>query len=261
MPATTLVATVLPELAAVRLEVANVPDGPAPITRLDRNGARPVRQLPGQEASAGLLAVVDYEPALSGTVRYEIDGIDALGDPATVSTTVDLGGAARPVVTVPLRPAIRAALEDTADLIDIDEQVRSGSIRHQILGASTAVVILRPMSARSGQLIFRTDTYESAAAVRDVLRTPDVVLVRQAAFAGLDLYATVESVRIAPVLDDAQDAPAWTVTAAYAEEAPPTGGLLSGAAWTVEDLAALVDTVDAVLALFPTVYDLAVGPR
>lgn len=259
-PVTTLTATVLEDLAAVRLEVAGADAGAVPISRLDRRGASLVRQLPDQESSAGLLSVVDYEPPLAGLVRYELDGVDDLGDPFTVTAEVDLGGAGRPVVTVPLRPAIRADLAGDSDMIDYDATRTSRSVRHQILGTSDDVVILRPMSLRAGTVTFRLEDHDTAAQVEEVLSAAEVVLIRQAPFAGLDLYATVDQVRVAPIHDDLDVLP-WSVTATYAETSAPAGGLLGAAGWTVADVVALGVTVGDIPALFPTVYDLAVGPR
>lgn len=259
MPATTLTATVLDDLAAVRLEVANAPAGEVPITRLDRSGTSLVRQLPNQESSAGLLAVVDYEPPLAGPVRYELDGVDALGGSVTVSATVDLGGTGRPVVTVPLRPQVRADLAG-GDLVDYDATRSSRSVRHEILGAAGDVVILRPMSLRAGTVTFRLEDYETAARLDQVLSSAEVVLIRQAPFAGLDSYATVDQVRVAPIHDDLDPLP-WSVTGTYRETSAPAGGLLGAAAWTVDDVVALGVTVADVPGLFSTVYALAVGPR
>lgn len=259
MAATTLTATVLDDLAAVRLEVANAPAGAVPITRLDRAGASLVRQLPNQESSAGLLSVVDYEVPLAGPIRFELDGVDALGGSVTVSATVDLGGTGRPVVTVPLRPAIRADL-GAGDLVDYDATRSSRSVRHEILGASDDVVILRPMSLRAGTVTFRVEDYSTALEVDRVLSAAEVVLIRQAPFAGLDSYATVDQVRVAPIHDDLDPLP-WSVAATYRETTSPAGGLLGAAGWTVADLAALGVTVADVPALFSTVYDLTVGPR
>jgi hypothetical protein len=410
-------ATVLPDLAAVRLEVEGLPDGPAPITRTDRNGSRLVRQLPDQVASSGLLGVVDYEPALDGTVRYEVEvprtnvianpsyeanvsgwnsgggrltlarwtdptapegtyylratanvaistssgyvypasspasggqawsavcyvrpsvtgyheiqvrgsaagsyvtpyidtsgtvcpagvwtrleasgvlpaGVDAVvplifctgtmnvgdyfeldavqlvqepipeayiegTDVTTVAREVTLAGASTPVLSVPLRPQVRAVAQA---LLDYDETSTSGTLRHTILEATTPVVILRPLLARAGSLVLRAVDYTGAQALRAVLASAEVVLLRQPTFTGLDLYAAVDQVRIAPITDQEDDPLPWAVSLTFAETDPPAGGLLGAAAWTIDDVNALGVTVAALPALFPTVYDLAVGP-
>jgi hypothetical protein len=410
-------ATVLPDLTAVRLEVQGVPDGPVAITRTDRNGSRLVRQLPDQVASSGLLGVVDYEPALDGTVRYEVDlprtnvvpnpsmeanvsgwnsgggrltlarwtdatapegtyylratanvaitnssgyvyplsqpasggqawsavcyvrpsvagyheiqvrgsaagsyvtpyidvpgtwcpagvwtrlevsgvlpaGVDAVvplifctgtmnlgdyfeldavqlvqepvpeayiegSDVTTVAREVTLAGSSAPVLSVPLRPQVRAVAEA---LLDYDETSESGTLRHTILESEEPVVILRPLLARAGSLVLRAQDYAGAQALRAVLASAEVVLLRQPTFAGLDLYATVDQVRIAPITDQEEDPLPWSVSLNYAETSPPAGGLLGAAAWTIDDVNALGLTVAGLPALFPTVYALAVGP-
>lgn len=249
-----LVGTLLPDLAAVRLEAAGFDDGPVPILRTDANGSRAVRQLDGQAASDSRLVVVDYEPALGGIVRYEVDA-PAGDQTSTLAVEVDLGGALVPVVTVPIRPQVRAS----AVMLDYDGGRESGSIRHEILGASAPVVVLRPMRLRAGAVTFRLETYAQARALEDVLAQADVVLLRQPTFPGLDLYAALSAVRVAPIHDDLDPLP-WSVVASYAETKPPAGGLAGAAAWTVADVVALGVPISGVPALFPTVYALTVGP-
>jgi len=410
---TTFTATPLPDLAAVRLEVAGAAAGPLPITRTDRNGARLVRQLPAQETSAGLLAVVDYEAALEGDVRYDLEaprtnaltnpsweadltgwvaygtvagtysrdttqartgatgtacalltgytaGLSFYNNPATPAAagttwtgafyvkgtaghvlsialcgynsagasvsgfrydqvvldgtwqrisqtytlpetsitvrlllsvpaatatagirvddalleqapdlrpylegtdpawpftrTVTLGGAPLPLVTVPTRPQDRSTVKA---LEDYDEGAQSGTVRHSILGGGT-VSNLRPLEARTGTLTLRADTYGDAAQVRTVLSGPEVCLFRQPTFAGLDLYFTVDGVRVVP--DQADPDREWRVVVAFTEADAPAGPLLGAAGWTIDDLVALGVTIADVPALFATTYALAVGP-
>ena len=421
----TFTATPLPDLAAVRLEVAGAAAGALPITRTDRNGAHLVRQLPGQETSAGLLVVVDYEAALEGDVRYDLEAprtnlctnggfeagtttgwaaysgtgttltasagaaysgaygleatangttaaprvwwsvpgivpgdrltasarvrkvgatwsagaypslllrgpkvgggewlansVDAVTGPAdangwalcTVTATVPpehtgnvqftagvynvtgnppagalyqvdevlieradqvlpylegtdpawpftrtvtLGGAPAPIVTLPVRPQDRSSVKA---LEDYDEASQSPTVRHNILGGGT-VANLRPLLAKTGTLTLRAATYEEAAHVRDVLSAAEVALFRQPTFAGLDLYFTVDGVRVAPTSDTGDQE--WRVAVAFAQAEAPAGDLLGAAGWTIDDLVALGVTIADVPALFSTVYRLAVGP-
>lgn len=248
----TMLATALDDLAAVRIELEGVPDGPVPITRTDANGTAAVRQLPDQVASAGLLAVVDYEPALTGPVAYAVD------DAGTVVSVVVELTAETVHVHVPIRPQLRA---QAVALVEYDETTRPGTITHQILDADRPLPIGRPGTGRAGRVRLRTDTYQAAATIRDVATTGDEIQVRQLDFPGLDLYATVTAARVGPITEDAADVKPWAVDLDYQETAPPAGGLLGAAAWTVADLAATVPTVADVPLTFPTVYELTVGPR
>lgn len=107
MTATKLTATVLPEFAAVQLAVTDAPAGPLEVLRTDVNGTSPVRQLDGQETTAGTLALVDYEPAMTGPVTYQLLGArtNLIANPSaevnasnwgssrvTVSRVADTGG-------------------------------------------------------------------------------------------------------------------------------------------------------------------------
>lgn len=402
----TFTATPLPDLAAVRLEVAGAAAGALPITRTDRNGAHLVRQLPGQETSAGLLVVVDYEAALEGDVRYDLEAprtnlatngdfeLDVTGwtssgglvvtreaaggvagpglaylsggaasalfypttsspaaagdvitasvyvkgtpgqtvslavigyassgasvspfryDPFTLDGTwqrisqtatlpatsvgvrpvlslpaagtqvrvdgvlveksdrveayvagtdpaaplsriVTLAGTPAPIVTLPVRPQDRSSVKA---LEDYDEASQSPTVRHTILGGGT-VANLRPLLPRTGTLTLRAATYEEAAHTRDVLSAAEVALFRQPTFAGLDLYLTVDAVRISPTSDPGDQE--WRVAVAFAQADAPAGDLLGAAGWTIDDLVALGVTIADVPALFSTVYRLAVGP-
>lgn len=250
----TLTATVLPELGAVRLEVAGAPAGPAVIIRTDHNGTADVRQLEGQQTSAGTLVVTDFEPALFGPITYALEG----ATPAVVSLEV-----ARPFVSVAVSPFYRA---EVVSFTTGTETVDDRGAEHVILDSPAAVILRGPMSLRSGELEAWCASYEDAHALRAALSTGEVVHIRHPEHRGMDAYVAVRSVTVSPYPQLVHDLDAggatlrWRVGIRYAEQPTPTGALRSAAGWNYNELTALGLTYDQLPALFPTYNDLAVGP-
>jgi hypothetical protein len=254
--ATTLTATALPDLAAVRLEVTGGPNGPLLITR---NGV-PVRQPANTIVSAGLAVITDYEPPLSGPLVYET--ADTLGGTVT-ATLAELpppAGGVLPVLMVTTHPAQRV----TAPLIGYGEQTPSTSTVHAILDSGTPVPVLGPLGTRRASLTFLCSSYAQAAAVRELLRPRSVALFRHPV-EGLDTFATLgdTAVAMADVVRDpatGQLSRYWTATVETIETDRPTADLDAAAGWTWADVLAGYATWSAVGAAFPTWHDVAVGP-
>lgn len=245
---TTITATPLPELSAVRLEVTGAPAGPLDIVRTDVNGRRLVRQASGQVTSAGALVIVDYEPAQLGSLGYLADG---------VYTTTTLEPTAQPRLARVGRPS--TSLELLA-VETFDETSTAPALAHQVYDRADPIVVSGPLSARTGQLGLHCASYTDARQVRELFAVGDVVQLRQPTFDGLDLYLTANRVRLAPHSADVDGPAHWLATVDYAEVSAPSSPLLDGAAWTYADLKALVPTYAALKATFPTYYALTVGP-
>jgi hypothetical protein len=251
---TTLTATPLPELAAVRLEVTAGPDGPLLITR---NGV-PVRQPAGTLVSAGLAVITDYEPPLTGPLVYET--ADTVG--GTVTATVDelpapAGGRA-PILMVATQPAQRVS----APLVGYDEQTPSTSTIHTVLDSGTPVPVLGPLATRRGRLTFRCSSYAQASTIRQLLAPRAPALLRHTV-PGLDQYVTLDepSVQLGDaVLENGQLERRWLATVAFTETNRPTRDLDDAAGWTWNDVVAGYGTWNDVVAAFSTWHTLQVGP-
>jgi hypothetical protein len=251
---TTLTATPIPELAAVRLEAAGAPAGPLAITRFDVNGAHLVRQLFEQETSAGVLVVTDYEAALHGALTYELD------DGTYVTTELNT---AAPVASVAVSPYHRRSVRN---FVNLSELVDDAGAEHRILDAAEPVVVAGAMSTRAGTLEAWCSTYEDATALRATLARGEVVLFRHPEHDGMDTYARVRRVAVSPrpelVMDETTGRPTrrWSVTIDYREQSAPETALLSAAGWNFGEHTNLGVTFAESLTLFPTFRDRVVGP-
>jgi len=252
--ATTLTATPLPELAAVRLEVTGGPDGALLITR---NGV-PVRQPANTIVSAGLAVITDYEPPLHGPLVYET--ADTLG--GTVTTTVaelpPPAGGVTPVLMVATQPAQRVS----APIVGYDESTPSTSTVHGVLDSGVPVPVLGPLATRRGRLTFRCSSYAQAQTVRQLAAPRAVALLRHTV-TGLDMYLTLGDAGVQlgdTALEDGTLARRWLATVDFTETNRPTSDLDDAAGWTWADVVAGYATWNDVKAAFGTWHELAVGP-
>lgn len=242
---TTLTATPLPDLAAVRLEASSATPGDPVLTRTDINGTAPVRLRAGQGMADGTLVVVDYEAALAGLVVYELvhDGRYR----ASVRLDLDetrLAVAVSPNVSavVPLVEGLTAGWGSTATL-------------HVVQDRETPVVTTGFLSTRVGQLRMVALEYATAAGIALVYRTGATVLLRQPHHAGLDLYHVVSPG--GRVSLDHDEAGAWIVSVDFTEVARPLDPLLGDLGWGFDDVALTFDDFDAVRDSFRDFDELA----
>ena len=241
----TLTATVLSGLAAVRLEAAGLPDGPAAITRTDANGTGAVRLLPGQVPSAGTLIVTDYEAALAGPVTYAVDDASA-----TVALDFPL-----PVLAAAGRPNLRAHLTAVTGYL---EATTASMPVVQILDREDPIVMQAPHQLPTGTLTAWCGSYPDALEVAEVARSGHRCLFRQADYPGMDKYVVFTGSSVLP--DTSAGEVRWTVSLPYTAVAVPTGDLLSAAGWDFDALAAAFTTFDDVTAAFTTSDAVTVGP-
>lgn len=247
---TTLTATPLPELAAVRLELTGLV-GDLVLTRSDDNGQRDVRLMPDQEPINGALIVTDYEPALSGLITYTTPGEAGW---ITVDVTLALSDPA-PVIHVPRHPqrrqVLRSVLTYGADR-DADASV------HWVIDREDPIVITAPARTRTGSLSVLTNTHTDARNLEDVVGAGQPVMLRTPDH-GLDMYCVVTRTSIAPAPEDTRPR-RWVLSGTFTETRTPAGGLLGAAAWTVADVTDSYVTVADVAAAYTTVRDLVIGP-
>lgn len=250
---TALALTTDTTLARVTLAVTGAPAGAVTITRVDANGANPVRLQTGQAPIAGAITVTDYEPAMVGTVRYDVK--DSAQVITSASTTLDTPGAQPRIAQVQL-PAIAAV--PTA-VTGYDAARRSATVVHWIEGRADPVVILRPPHTREGTLTAWAGSYAAADTILDVVTPGVVLMLRQADHPGMDMYLAVTESRVTP-MDNLVTGWSWAVAATYVEVKAPTSPLLGAAGWTFAQVTAANTTFDALTSTYPTFTALAVGP-
>lgn len=249
---TTLTATALPTLAAVRLEILGAADGAVTLTRSDANGTAPVRLLEDQEPIGGSLVVTDYEPALTGTLTYSVTDSAAV----TVSDTADLTGlVAHPVLVSPVRPQHRV---DLVAVTDYSHSRESNATVHPIIERTDPIVIYGGLRTRQGTVNLYAPSYAEALAIEDVFDSGEVALLRQTDHDGMDAYMIAERTSVS-VFQGATVERRWQVAVEFVE-AVVDAPLLGGAGWTYADLLENYPTVFAVANAFTDFNDLAVGP-
>jgi hypothetical protein len=191
------------------------------IVRTDVNGIALVRLDPGQDIPNGssTLTVKDYEAALTGVVSYTVtDGLGATATaapvtPATPGVWLTLPATAVPTTTPP-------QFAQLTMITDLDETADSNGSLHVVIGRSDPLANPGPMTLRAGTLTLFVDTYTQARALRLLLKSGEIALLRQPTFPGMDLYFTARRITIAP--DPAETSPRhWTVTMTYAEVLAP----------------------------------------
>lgn len=251
---TSLVATPQPATAGVLLQVSDAPDGPITITRTDANGTAPVRVREGQEPIDGALTITDYEPALVGTLTYDV--LDANAATTTTSTTLE-GSATGPVISGVQLPQLVA----TPPFVTGYEAGRQAtSTVHRVVGREDPVVVLGPTTTREGRLSIWCEDHAAAAATAAVLAQARILIFRQSTHAGLDMYFLASSITVDPLdlLDD--DRWAWSVACDYVELRSPNLPLLGAVGWTFDDVTGTYPTFSSVRAAFDDFDALLVGP-
>lgn len=221
--------------------------GPTTITRVDVNGARPVRLLDGQEPIAGVLTVTDYEPALTGSIRYDVTDTDGV----TTSQTIAAPVVSNPWLHVPVLPSVRVEL----DLVtDYNAERPNGTTVHEVIGREDPLPVMGPSRTRRGRARVWAPDYATARAAEDVLRQGEVVMLRQPTYPGLDMYLVPESLQVVPI-GATVEGQRWALEFGYLEVAAPTGPLLGGTGWSFADVAKFATFAD-VRATYDTFADL-----
>lgn len=182
------------------------------ITRTDANGTDvPVRNPNKLDTTGGVMTLVDYEAAMTGTVTWKVT--DGSGGTATANGTPPAAGTA-PQLTLPASgtPPLFAAV---SMVIDYDETAVSPVTVHQVLGRSDKLSNPGPMLARAGTLEIWCATYADTLALRNLLRNAGTAFLRQADFPGLDLYFVAREIATAP--GDATPTRRWLTSVTYDE--------------------------------------------
>lgn len=246
---TAITVTPRPDTAQVAIEVT--PAAGTTVTavvRADANGARPVRVVPGQLPASGAFALVDDEAALTGPITYTVaDG--AAG--ASAATELGVGGYR---LTLPVAPA----WSEVAELITgySAERVSTTTV-HQVIDRPDPLLALGELAPRRGSLDVRCASYAHARGVEAVYNRGEVVLLRQAPFAGMDMYHAAIRTRLEPHANP--QAREWTLTVDYQEVAYPVGDRVGTLGWDINDATSSAPTVSALAVAWPTVNALTVG--
>jgi hypothetical protein len=229
--ATAIVVTPQPVTASVLVQITGAPAGAVVITRTDANGTGTVRLLTGQVPIGGALTVTDYEPALVGTLTYDV--VDSALTTHTASTTLE-GLVTRPQIGGVQQPG----LEFDPELITGYDGSREGtSSVLRILGRPDPVVVLSPTRTREGTLEVWCRDYADAHDYELVLAQARILLLRQPTHPGLDMYFLAQTVDVQPLQATAEGW-RWRVSCRYIEVRNPALPLLGASGWTFDDVAA-----------------------
>lgn len=250
---TALVLTRQLPTASVLLQLTGMPAGAFSITRTDANGATPVRLRTGQAPIAGVLTLTDYEPALTGVVRYDV--VDSANVTTTQSTTFD-GQATVPQINGVQLPGQRVAPELVTGY---DSSREASSSVHWIVDRDDPVVVLGATRTRTGRLVVWCRNHADAKATQDVLALSRILMLRQPTHPGMDMYFLASEATTEP-LRSTSEGWRWQASAQYVEVRSPSLPLLGAAGWTYDDLPGLYPSYTALRGAFATYADLTVGP-
>lgn len=191
------------------------------IVRTDANGVAAVRLDPGQDIPNGstTMTVTDYEAALTGAVSYTVtDGLGATAVAAPATPAAPGAWLTQPATAVPTTTPPKNVQLDL--VVDYDEDSESNGSLHTIIGRSDPIANPGPLTLRKGTLTLYVATWTQADALRDLLVTGEIAMLRQPTYPDLDMYFTVQNLRISP--DAARTATQrWAATMQYAEVLAP----------------------------------------
>lgn len=251
MPTMTL--TPRPDLAAVIVNIDTDGQVLTAISRSDANGGGTVRVSAGVLPTSNPPVIIDYEPAITGTLMYT-----AFFESAP-PVTVFLGplGGDKTWLMPPLQPG--QSISPTL-ITGYAAARRSGNTFHDVIDRPDPAVTLAPLRTRTGTLDVFCLSYTEAAAVVELHRSAGVLLLRQPDYPGLDMYyAVAGDVYLTPA--QLQDPIRWRVQIDYREVASPAGNEVMGTGWTFDDVLVEFDTLAQIPGTFATFDALATEDR
>ncbi len=207
------------------------------IIRTDANGSRRVRTPWPLPAYWSGFMVRDYEPALSGTVRYDLDD-GALGASAEISWQ-NYGA----WLTVPIDPARRLQFDVITEL---EADRKTTTTFHDIVGRTDPLAVIGGQKLRTGRLAVLANTYDDVTAINSLIKSRQVLMVRQALHAGLDMYFLAEN------STEQYFDPNWIVTFDFQEVAWPKNLVAARPEWTFAALKNAYRTFEAVTPNYST---------
>lgn len=260
--AASIALTPRPDLAAMIVDVDTDGLTLTSLWRDDANGSAPVRTGEGVLPSAAPPVLFDYDLALAphpaiGTswVRYTATFAD--GPTVTASFTGWADEISESRVHVPVWPTRSAWVRL---ITNYDARRRSGNTIHEVIDRPDPAVTLAPLRTRGGTLELWAESYVDAAALAAVHELRHVLMLRQTAHAGLDMFYVVDGdVAVSPYA--VADPIRWAVRVPYLEVARPTGPLLENLGWTFADVRVEFATFADLPGEFGTFADLAVEDR
>jgi hypothetical protein len=223
------------------------------ITRVDANGAHPVRLLVGQEPISGSMTVTDYEPALTGTLRYDL--VDAAGVVTTASTA--LPGVTQPVLHAVTFPSLRAQLDAVTGYTG-RRSVTTTPLR--VIGRADPIIIGGALATREGRLEMWCPDYATALAVCNLAVDGLPLMFRQVDYPGMDMWLAVTAAEPSPAPPPGVDGLRWVAALDYVETVCPPDALQGALGWTWAALSGAFTTWAAARAAFTDWSDLLAGP-
>lgn len=223
------------------------------VLRSDANGARAVRTQAGRLPASAPFVMEDSEAALTGPISYTVIETTGWGSPASGVTALDL-----PASVFEVTMAMAPVLSATPHLVTGYTASRtSHTTLHEVIGRADPVASVGPLGTRTGTLTLFCTGYDAARVVERVYSRSQVVLLRQAAYAGMDMYHVTTQVTMEP---ESIETDRWRVSVDYTEVAYPPGDQIGTLGWSIDDLTATGLRVSGVPLVYPTVADLTLGP-
>lgn len=219
--------------------------------------SRPVRVDEGTFPTTNPPIIVDYEPALTGLIRYTA----TFADGPNLTYTLGDGWAAPDLtwLSVPLWPGQSVAVEMVTTY---DSGRASGNVFHEIIDRVDPAVTLAPLRTRRGQLEIWCADYPATLTVTAVLDLSQVLQLRQTTHPGMDMYFTAAGDVATSHYPIERGMPTrWAVRVPFREVARPVGDLIENLGWSFDDVAAEFATFDQLPSVFATFDDLATNTR
>lgn len=252
---TAVILTPQPATASVVVDITGVPAGQtvASITRTDANGTNAVRTRTGQTPSAGEQIVVDYEAALTGSLRYDV--VASGGSTAAGSTSLE-GLVALPQLQAVQLPQLYV---EPQLVTGYGSRRASSAMVHDIIGREDPVVIGGPSKLRTGTLDVWCASYDDARAAELVAASGYLLMLRTPGMHGMDMWFTATATDLRPEPQRTAGGWRWTCSVSYTEIRSPRLPLLGDAGWTFDDVVAGYPTFAGVRTAFATFGELAIG--
>jgi hypothetical protein len=224
------------------------------VTRTDANGTREVRTLPGvlPAPAPDVLILDDYEAA-HGTATYTL-GTSA----GTVSAAAVMDLSAGPWLGLPVTPQFSARV---ISITGYEAGVESRSTVVEPDGSPFPIVITRGASTRSGSLTLWAGDYPAALALLRLAQRGQVIMLRQAEHAGMDMFFTASAASILTLMVPEDKPAVFGVSMDYTEVGRPTAPLSGALGWTWNELKNSFATWADVFAAFETWGDVRTNTR
>lgn len=220
------------------------------VIRTDVNGSRAVRFPEGfLPLPAGVTrGLYDFEAALSGPVRYDVD------DGAQGASAETVLGLADPWFTTPGTPQVPRSRFRATMVTTYDAERSNSTTFHEPIGRRGPLAAIGQLSLRRGVMEVHCPDYGRLTDLLWLLGRGEIVMYRQAENIGQDMYFLPAGVTEAPAAGTEGE---WLLTMSYVEVDWPAAPARIYSPWTFETLAAAYPTFEDLPKNYHTLEQLA----